>query len=90
VELRANYDFENSEWEGMVFEISWPLGKEWALDCQGNYDFSSHKIESIRVGLTRDLHCREVTLFYDQSKDTFWIEYAIKAFPEHKFSLGGE
>ncbi|BER93326.1 hypothetical protein [Atrimonas thermophila] len=90
VELRANYDFENSEWEGLVFEISWPLGKEWALDCQGNYDFSSHKIESIRVGLTRDLHCREVTLFYDQSKDTFWIEYAIKAFPEYKFSLGGE
>jgi len=89
VELSGSYDIDNEEWGSMLFGISWPMNKEWGIDFSGRWDPQNGEIDGIRVGLTDDLHCREISLFYDQSRDTFWLEYGIKALPGEKIKLGG-
>jgi hypothetical protein len=89
VELSGSYDIDNEEWGSILFGISWPMNKEWGIDFSGRWDPQNGEIDGIRVGLTDDLHCREISLFYDQSRDTFWLEYGIKALPGEKIKLGG-
>lgn len=90
VSLRGGYNFSQKKWSRLVFEISWELSPEWKIDLDGRYDLEGGELDDLIVGLTRDLHCREVSLFYNQSRETFWLEYGIKAFPSEKFTLGGD
>lgn len=90
VEIRGSYDFNEGTFTGMVVHLSWPLSREWNVGLEGGWDLTSGELESLRVRLTRDLHCRTVSLFYDRSEDTFWLEYSLKAFPEQVVRLGGE
>ena len=89
VELSGSYDITDNEWGSVVFGIAWPMNKEWGIDFSGRWDPQEGEIDGVRVGLTNDLHCREISLFYDQSRDTFWLEYGIKALPGEKIKLGG-
>lgn len=90
IEVRGSYDFNEGTFEGMVVRLSWPLSREWSIGLDGGWDLTSGELESLRVRLTKDLHCRTVSLFYDRSEDTFWLEYSLKAFPEQVVRLGGE
>ncbi|MGQ9623381.1 MAG: hypothetical protein ACUVTO_08155 [Candidatus Caldatribacteriaceae bacterium] len=89
-EVRGSYDFNEGKWMGMVVSLSWPLSREWNIGLDGGWDLQSGELESLRVRLTRDLHCREISLFYDRTQDTFWVEYGIKAFPGQTVRIGGE
>ena len=42
-----------------------------------------------RFSLTKELHCRDITLSYDQVKRQVWFQYRIKAFPTMPIRLGG-
>ena len=87
--LKGNYDFEDTQWKGVSFSISWPLSAEWNVGFEGVWDLQQGDLDALRVRLTRDLHCREISLYYDQSGKTFWLEYGLKVFPGQKFKLGG-
>ncbi|MEN3186976.1 MAG: hypothetical protein ABDK92_10200, partial [Atribacterota bacterium] len=89
VALKGSYNVESTEWQGMSFSISWPLSKEWNIGLEGIWDFQEGDLDALRVRLTQDLHCREISLYYDQSAKTFWLEYGLKVFPSQKFKLGG-
>lgn len=89
-EVRGSYDFNEGAFTGMVVYLSWPLSREWNVGLEGGWDLTQGELESLRLRLTRDLHCRTVSLFYDRSDDTFWLEYSLKAFPEQVVRLGGE
>lgn len=89
-ELRGSYDFTQGAFSGVVVSLSWPLSREWSIGLDGAWDVLQGELESLRIRLTRDLHCRTVSLFYDRSADTFWLEYSLKAFPEQVVRLGGE
>lgn len=89
VTLKGNYNVESAEWKGMSFSVSWPVSKEWNIGLEGVWDFQEGELDALQVRLTRDLHCREISLYYDQSAKTFWLEYGLKVFPGQKFRLGG-
>jgi len=89
-EVRGSYDFNEGTFTGVVVELAWPLSREWNVGLSGGWDPVSGELEALRVRLTRDLHCREISLFYDRSQDTFWVEYGIKAFPGQTVKIGGE
>ncbi|NSW76174.1 MAG: hypothetical protein HPY68_05260, partial [Candidatus Atribacteria bacterium] len=89
VTLKGNYNFESAEWKGMSLSISWPVSKEWNIGLEGVWDFQEGELDALQVRLARDLHCREISLYYDQSAKTFWLEYGLKVFPGQKFKLGG-
>ncbi|MGC8778107.1 MAG: hypothetical protein ACP5Q4_05465, partial [Candidatus Caldatribacteriaceae bacterium] len=89
VVLKGSYNFASAEWEGMSFSVSWPLSAEWNIGLEGVWDFQEGELDALQVRLTRDLHCREISLYYDQSAKTFWLEYGLKVFPRQKFKLGG-
>lgn len=90
VGISGSYDFNEGSFMGMVVSLSWPLSREWSIGLDGGWDLVSGELESLRVRLTKDLHCRTVSLFYDRSENTFWLEYGLKAFPEQVVRLGGE
>ncbi len=90
IEVRGSYDFNEGAFQGMVVSLSWPLSREWSVGLDGGWNLASGELESLRVRLTKDLHCRTVSLFYDRSEETFWLEYSLKAFPEQVVRLGGE
>ncbi|HSV31158.1 MAG TPA: hypothetical protein VLH40_03935 [Atribacteraceae bacterium] len=89
--LRGSYDFDNGEWTGLTlgFGASIAVTPEWRLEFDGNWNLLAGRVSGIQVGITRDLHCREISLVYDNDRETFWLEYSIKAFPTEKFILGG-
>ncbi len=89
-EVRGSYDFNEGKWMGVVLSLSWPLSREWNIGLDGGWDLQNGELESLRVRLTRDLHCREISLFYDRTQNTFWVEYGIKAFPGQTVRIGGE
>lgn len=90
IELRGSYDFNEGTFVGMRVSLSWPLSSEWNIGFDGGWNLMNGELESLRVRLTKDLHCRAVSLFYDCSNDTFWLEYSLKVFPEQVVRLGGE
>jgi hypothetical protein len=66
------------------------LSDDWRIKYKGIIDLDGFKLTNSIVGITRDLHCREITLNYKQANKSFWVEFYIKAFPTEKITLGGE
>jgi len=87
--LKGSYNVEDGVWEGMSFTVAWPLSPQWSIGLEGVWDFAEGELDALEVKLTHDLHCREISLLYDKSEGTVWLEYSLKVFPSQKFTLGG-
>jgi len=89
IALKGSYDFDTGDWLGLAIDTTWRINKDWKLSVDGTWNLTNGNLQGLEVGVTRDLHCREITFFYDKPRDTFWLEYTIKAFPSQKVTLGG-
>lgn len=85
------YNLNTKEWTKKINStLDLQLSEDWKIKYKGVVDLDDFKLINSIVGITRDLHCREITLNYKQATKSFWVEFYIKAFPTEKITLGGE
>jgi hypothetical protein len=87
----SSYNLNSMEWTKQINStLDLQLSDDWRIQYKGVVDLDGFKLTNSIVGITRDLHCREITLNYKQASKSFWVEFYIKAFPTEKITLGGE
>jgi len=87
----SSYDLNTKEWTKKINStLDLQLSDDWKIKYKGVVDLDDFKLTDSVVGITRDLHCREITLNYKQATKSIWVEFYIKAFPTEKITLGGE
>jgi hypothetical protein len=87
----SSYNLNSMEWTKQINStLDLQLSNNWRIQYKGVVDLDGFKLTNSIVGITRDLHCREITLNYKQASKSFWVEFYIKAFPTEKITLGGE
>jgi len=87
----SSYNLNSKEWTKKINStLDLQVTDDWRIKYKGVVDLKDFKLTNSIVGITRDLHCREITLNYKQATKSFWVEFYIKAFPEEKITLGGK
>jgi len=87
----SSYNLNTKEWTKKINStLDLQLSDDWRIKYKGVVDLEDFKLTNSVVGITRDLHCREITINYKQATKSFWVEFYIKAFPTEKITLGGE
>lgn len=85
----SSYDLNTKEWTKKINStLDLQLSDDWRIKYKGVVDLDDFKLTNSVVGITRDLHCREITINYKQATKSFWVEFYIKAFPTEKITLG--
>lgn len=87
----SSYNLNSMEWTKQINStLDLQLSDNWRIQYRGVVDLDGFKLTNSIVGITRDLHCREITINYKQATKSFWVEFYIKAFPTEKITLGGQ
>ena len=88
----SSYNLNTNEWTKKInSQLDLQLTDDWKIKYKGVVDLENgFKLTDSVVGITWDLHCREITINYKQATDSFWVEFYIKAFPTEKITIGGE
>jgi hypothetical protein len=87
----SSYNLNTMQWTKQINStLDLQLSDNWRIQYRGIVDLDGFKLTNSIVGITRDLHCREITLNYKQASKSFWVEFYIKAFPTEKITLGGQ
>ncbi|MBA7541271.1 LPS-assembly protein LptD [subsurface metagenome] len=87
----SSYNLNTKEWTKKINStLDLQLNDDWRIKYKGVVDLDDFKLTNSVVGITRDLHCREITINYKQATKSFWVEFYIKAFPTEKITLGGQ
>ena len=87
----SSYNLNSMEWTKQINStLDLQLSDDWRIKYKGIIDLDDFKLSNSVVGITRDLHCREITINYKQATKSFWVEFYIKAFPTEKITLGGQ
>lgn len=60
----------------------------WKVEWAAVYDIKRGGFVRGDIGLTRDLHCREIRVYYQHSTGQVWLEYRIKAFGSDGLKIG--
>jgi hypothetical protein len=95
LDLSTNYDFITENFGNLVAKIEYKPKDDWKMNFSSSYNLNTKEwtkkinsaLDSV-VGITRDLHCREITINYKQATKSFWVEFYIKAFPTEKITIG--
>jgi hypothetical protein len=91
MDFSSSYNLNSMEWTKQINStLDLQLSDNWRIQYRGVVDLDGFKLTNSVVGITRDLHCREITLNYKQANKSFWVEFYIKAFPTEKITLGGQ
>lgn len=90
LELKAgfNYDLTDSKMTRFESSASLKLGSDWRLQWAGIYDVVKGGIIRGDIGITKDLHCREVSLMYQHTTGRVWLEFRLKALPGMPIGFG--
>lgn len=87
----SSYNLNTMEWTKKINStLDLHLSDDWRIKYKGVVDLDDFKLTDSVVGITRDLHCREITINYKQATKSFWVEFYIKAFPTEKITIGGQ
>jgi hypothetical protein len=87
----SSYNLNSMEWTKQINStLDLQLSDDWRIKYKGIVDLDGFKLTNSVIGITRDLHCREITINYKQATKSIWVEFYIKAFPTEKITLGGE
>jgi len=87
----SSYNLNTKEWTKKINStLDLQLSEDWRIKYKGVVDLDDFKLTNSVVGITRDLHCRELTINYKQATKSVWVEFYIKAFPTEKITLGGQ
>jgi lipopolysaccharide export system protein LptA len=92
VKVGARYSFAAQAFDRVESDVDLSIGEAWKLQCTVVYGGPSKSVLRGNVGVTRDLHCRELKLSYSYTDNQVWLEYRIKAFPYEgvRFGLGDQ
>mgnify|MGYP006883585537 CR=1 FL=1 len=75
-------------------ELEWAISPLWQVALVSSYSGYSHRLDTLDVQLTRDLHCLTATLTYSQALNQLTFAVGIKAFPSplqtYGIGRGGE
>lgn len=84
----SSYNVAERHWERMDARTSAKLF--WGLSLQHliSYDGATQSLLYNDVAITKDLHCREITLRYSAVNKEVWLEFSLKAFPRTKLLAG--
>ncbi len=86
----SSYNLNTKEWTKKINStLDLQVTDDWRIKYKGVVNLDDFKLTNSVVGITRDLHCREITINYKQANKSFWVEFYIKAFPTEKITLGG-
>lgn len=87
----SSYNLNTKEWTKKInSQLDLQLTDDWRIKYRGVVDLEDFKLTHSVVGITRDLHCRELTINYKQATKSIWVEFYIKAFPTSKITIGGQ
>jgi len=87
----SSYNLNTNEWTKKINStLDLQVTDDWRVKYRGVVDLDDFKLTNSVVGITRDLHCREITINYKQATKSIWVEFYIKAFPTEKITLGGQ
>jgi len=87
----SSYNLNTKEWTKKINStLDLQLSDDWRIKYKGIVDLEDFKLTNSVVGITRDLHCRELTINYKQATKSIWVEFFIKAFPTEKITIGGD
>ena len=87
----SSYNLNTKEWTKKINStLDLQLSEDWRIKYKGVVDLDDFKLTKSVVGITRDLHCREITINYKQATKSIWVEFYIKAFPTEKITIGGQ
>jgi len=87
--FNTSYDLNMKEWSKEINStLDLKLSDNWKLNYKGIIDLEDFELKNSVVGITRDLHCREIRFNYKQATKSFWLELYIKAFPTEKITIG--
>ena len=87
----SSYNLNTKEWTKKINStLDLRLSDDWRIKYKGVVNLDDFKLTNSVVGITRDLHCREITINYKQATKSFWVEFYIKAFPTEKITIGGQ
>ena len=85
------YNLNTKEWTKKInSQLDLQLTEDWRIKYKGIVDLEDFKLTDSVIGITRDMHCRELTINYKQATKSIWVEFYIKAFPTEKITIGGE
>ncbi len=85
------YNLNTNEWTKKInSQLDLQLTEDWRIKYKGIVDLEDFKLTNSVIGITRDMHCRELTINYKQATKSIWVEFYIKAFPTEKITIGGE
>jgi len=92
VKLGARYSFPKQALDRVESDVELDIGDAWKLQWTVVYGGQSRSVLRGDVGVTRDLHCRELKLSYSYTDNQVLLEYRIKAFPYEgiRFGLGDQ
>jgi hypothetical protein len=87
----SSYNLNTKEWTKRINStLDLQLSDDWRVKYRGLVDLEDFKLTNSIVGITKDFHCREITINYRQATKSIWVELFIKAFPTEKITLGGQ
>ncbi len=89
IDLGLSYDIEERTFKRLDAMLDIGLIPKWQLEYRIAYDLINGRPTFGELIITHDLHCREIKIGYIQTKDEFWLEYRIKAFPGYPLKIGG-
>jgi len=89
MDFSSSYNLNTKEWTKKINStLDLQLSDDWKIKYKGVVDLDDFKLTDSVVGITRDLHCREITINYKQATKSVWVEFYIKAFPTEKITIG--
>ncbi len=87
--FNTSYNLNTSEWSKEInTTLDLKLSDNWKVNYKGIIDLEDWEVRNSVIGITRDLHCREIRFNYKQATQSFWLEFYIKAFPTEKITIG--
>jgi lipopolysaccharide export system permease protein len=88
VKAGGSYDFVRGQFTRVESSGDVRFSPEWRFQWTGVYDFFKGGLVRGDIGITRDLHCREVALTYQHASRRVWLEFRLKAFPGKPLGFG--
>ncbi len=89
-QLRAGgyYDFTRGRMTRVESSADMRPLPDWRIQWVAVYDLVKGGLVRGDIGITRDLHCREIAVTYQYTTRRVWLEFRLKAFPGTPLGFG--
>lgn len=88
LKLGASYNFNTAQWTRVETDADISIGWGWSVQWSAIYNFRYDDFTRAKIGITKDLHCRQISLMYDHVYRRVWLDFQINAFPDSSLSFG--